>query len=464
MDEARLDAVIGELRAPTEDFRTFGDPAEFERRTRREGREALRARIPRCLPTRTVEEARVPAARAAGVATTPAQLRPLRRALERSRNLAEARRSVRRFGQALWDDATSRAQATPRDTDDRTLYWARLQMTEVIRQFDARWTRETRAHNPDAIRREREELLHVLEQASRGMESAAFGPEDTDMKRVVVSGFDPFALDVDVRQGNPSGAAVLALDGRVLRAGSVRGRVQGVLFPVRYSDFDAGILENAFRPYLTGDNPVDLILTISMGSSSDIELETIAGRRRSAFATENVGRRGNPEEWRLTPQGRRAPPPGGRPLPPEIPGVGPGPEFLRTNLLQPGTATVGGRTVTRLQPTPTLSAMHRALGRVGGRVALAEQSVWEIRPGQREAEVSLVGPTDPGSRAFAGAGGGYLSNEIYYRTLQLRRQSGARTLAIHVHTPRLDPGAPAADRDRIVSAVERLIIAALPTL
>lgn len=465
-NEAGLDTAIGALRGPTQDFRTFADPAVFARDASRGGREALTARIPRCVPTRTVEEAREPTAQAQGLASAPAQLQPMRRALERSRNLAQARALVRQSGQALWNDATQRAQGAAHDTDDRTLYWARLQMTELIRQFNAPWTRETRGHNPDAIRREREDLLHIFEQASRGMESAAFDAADAGMKRIVVSGFDPFNLDTDVHQGNPSGAAALALDGRELRStdGGVRGRVQAVMFPVRYNDFDAGILENAFRPYLTGDPPVDLILTISMGGGPDTELETIAGRRRSSFAEDNARRHGNPEEWSRTPQSRQAPPPGGQPLPPEIPGVGSGPEFLRTNMLQPGTATFGGQRTTTLRPTSTLSAMHHSLGRVGGRIAFAEQSVWEIRPGQTEAELSLLGPTDPGSRAFTGSGGGYLSNEIYYRTLQLRQQSGATTQAIHVHTPLLSPGAPSADRDRIVATVEGLIVAALPTL
>jgi hypothetical protein len=57
-------------------------------------------------------------------------------------------------------------------------------------------------------------LLDVLETTSRGEDT--LGPRHGG-HRMIVTAFDPYALDYDIRRGNPSGSVALTLDGTVLR-------------------------------------------------------------------------------------------------------------------------------------------------------------------------------------------------------------------------------------------------------
>jgi len=327
VDNAGLDRALEELDRETDDLATS---TAAERATTLAG---VARRIPRCLPTVTTEEARVPDAAAAGLAGTQARrVRAFERALGRTGGAFAARRVVERAGRELWDWATAQARAGGSSADDRLLYWTRLEMTRVLRSFEPGWLRPP-AMNPDRARRARISLLDAFEQASRGMDSATFTDRGADVRRIVVAGFDPFDLGRGITRGNPSAAAALALDNQLVgSAGGVRARVQAAVFPVRYADFDAGVVERFVRPFLSGRRPAHLIMTISMGGSTEHELEEFAGRRRSTESgrPENLGVAGG----------------GSRDAPRVAPGVGPGPEFLRTNV-----------------PGGTLGAMRGALGR-----------------------------------------------------------------------------------------------------
>jgi hypothetical protein len=434
-DEAGLTQVIEDIRRRTNDF-SVSTSAERARTLTEVTR-----RIPRCVPTVTTEEDRTGAAASAGLAgLQPRQIQSLRRALDRAGSQRAALRAVRSAGRALWDWAVQEAESGGQGSDDRLLYWTRLELARVLRAYEPAWMRPPRM-NPDQARRARVALLGAFERASRGMDTADF-TDPASVKRIVVAGFDPFGLGADIRAGNPSGAIALDLDNEVFTASSgTRGRVQAAIFPVRYADFEAGLAESFFGPLLTGRRPADLILTVSMGISSSVELEEFAGRRRS-FASgspENLGIRGGGTES----------------APIEIPGVGAGPEFLGTNV-----------------PQSRLDAMRQSLGR---RSALpGERTVREIRRGETTPRRSPGGPT-AGSTAVAGSGGGFLSNEIYYRTRILQRttQGGSDspvTQVIHVHTPELEaPGASdrrAFDlqRNNIVRQIRTLIQATLDTL
>ena len=99
----------------------------------------------------------------------------------------------------------------------------------------------------------------------------------------------------------------------------------------------------------------------------------------------------------------------------------------------------------------------------------AETEFMEIRPGESRPVPGGDQPT-PGSRAAKGSGGGFLSNEIFYRTLLLRREEGATIPVGHLHTPYLDqPGPSAASKARftqrrqeIVETIENILRATLP--
>ncbi|MDX2534146.1 pyroglutamyl peptidase [Streptomyces scabiei] len=182
------------------------------------------------------------------------------RALAGARSYARAERIVVREGARLWTRAVDRAQGRgpaggdlSRD-DDRPLYWARLGMTREVRGWEPEFGLSDR---------QRADLLAALERASRGQDSLGFPQGGKGLKRILVTGFDPFTLDRDIRISNPSGATALALDGTVERT-------------------------------LRGPLPrVDLFATVSQGRVGRFDVERTNGAWRGGFAdNDNIGSTG----------------------------------------------------------------------------------------------------------------------------------------------------------------------------
>ncbi len=313
------------------------------------------------------------------------------RALDRARSYAQARRVVEREGSALWRGAVARAQGRgpaggdlSRD-DDRPLYWARLGMTRELRGWEPRF-------GLDEARRAK--LLDTLERTSRGQTSVL--PRHKGLKRVLVTGFDPFTLDRDIRISNPSGAVALALDGTVIETASGPARVETVVFPVRWRDFTDGTVERALRPHLP---EADLFATVSQGRVGRIDVERTNGAWRGGFGdNENTG------------------------TPEIVPVSDPASQPQWTSTTLPYAAIVAAET---------------------GRFPVYDNTgVTEIPAGGTVPVVRPDGPT-PGSTARAGGGGDYLSNEIAYRATLLRDRLGLHDSLPggHVHTPVLEFGA-----------------------
>ncbi|WP_372443837.1 pyroglutamyl peptidase [Streptomyces adelaidensis] len=312
------------------------------------------------------------------------------RALAGARSYAQAERIVVRQGARLWTRAVERAQGRgpaggdlSRD-DDRPLYWARLGMT-----------REVRGWEPGAFalsNRQRAALLGELERSSRGQDSIRYphGSGGKGMKRILVTGFDPFTLDRDVRISNPSGATALALDGTVVRtADGRRARIETAVFPVRWQDFAAGTVERTLRGQLPR---VDLFATVSQGRVGRIDIERTNGAWRGGFAdNDNIGRT--------------------------------------------ETVPVSDPATQPQWTTTTLPYADIVAANTGRFPVYDNTSVTEIPAGGTEAVARPEGPT-PGSTARAGGGGDYLSNEIAYRATLLRDRLGLTALpGGHVHTP-----------------------------
>lgn len=394
----------------------------------------------------------------------------------------EAREIVAKHAWLLWKRAKTTVQTGMEsgkkgvsDIDDRPLYWARLTMASLIRGY--------RPLGYQLLQAERLDLIDLLENISRGLKGIVF-PKSMAKgeRRILISGFDPFGFqwrDPDQpdgkwnrRQGNPSGAAVLALDGKTIQEGEVKGRVEGVIFPVRFADFDQGIVESTFTPYLRGKNSVDMIMTISQGTlehhrkgrdqkhpqrrkrlEDAFELEKWAGKRRSSSASDNLGttQSGKPQR-------------GMKPLV--------GPEFLESSL-----------------PRAEIIKALRRRGKVPGRET-EDETEFEFRPKQRDG----FGPAEsggkprslpkqpneppPGARSVAGSGGGFLSNEIFYRTALLRlgnKEKGIEESKVpvgHLHVPFLPPPtskegsqkAHATLLKKIINMVIRILKLALPNI
>lgn len=314
------------------------------------------------------------------------------RALERAGSYAQAERVARRQGARLWRRAVDRVQGRgpaggdlSRD-DDRPLYWARLGMTREVRQWRP-------VFGMTDVQRTR--LLDGLEQSSRGQDAVRFPPR-AGVKRILVTGFDPFTLDRDVRISNPSGATALALDGTTIRTADGPARVEAVVFPVRWRDFAQGVVERALRPYLPH---VDLFTTISQGRVGRFDVERVNGAWRGGFPdNENASSTGT------------------------VPVTDPATQPQWTSTTLPYARIVAART---------------------GRFPVYDHtSVTEIPAGGTDPVVRPEGPT-AGSQARAGGGGDYLSNEIAYRATLLRDRLGLGVSLPggHVHTPVLEFGA-----------------------
>ncbi|TCM40178.1 pyrrolidone-carboxylate peptidase [Kribbella sp. VKM Ac-2568] len=303
---------------------------------------------------------------------------------------------VRVKGEVLWKTATYRAQhpqtppALP-STDDRGLYWARISMAHALRQWQPRFSLSTA---------ERAALIRTLEYSSRGITSSRFssGVHGSGVEKVLVTGFDPFTLDADIRIGNPSGANALSLDGQRWRVNGKTYEIQTVVFPVRYTDFDENMVEDALAPhYRPGAQHADLVMTASQGRVGIFDLEVFNGRRRSVSS---IGDNNN--LWG-----------GGTVNAPVVsPSMPAGPEWLTTSL-----------------PTAAMAATDVTPFRTRVNTSVLEIPAGETLPVRRP-----LGPT-PGSVASEGAGGGYLSNEVAYRNTLQRDLLDPTMPAGHLHVP-----------------------------
>ncbi|QQM43558.1 C15 family peptidase [Streptomyces liliifuscus] len=313
------------------------------------------------------------------------------RALGKTRSYAQAERVVERQGARLWQRAVDRAQGRgpaggdlSRD-DDRPLYWARLGMTREVRQWEPRF---------GLTEAQRTRLLTSLERTSRGQDTIRY-PHSKGIKRILVTGFDPFTLDRDIRISNPSGATALALDGTVIETADGPARIETAVFPVRWQDFADGTVERTLRPQLPR---VDLFTTVSQGRVGRFDVERTNGAWRGGFGdNENLSRTET------------------------IPVTDPASQPQWTSTTLPYKDIVAAST---------------------GRFPVYDNtSVTEIPAGGTTPVVRPEGPT-AGSTARAGGGGDYLSNEIAYRATLLRDRLGltASLPGGHVHTPVLQFG------------------------
>lgn len=302
-------------------------------------------------------------------------------------------------GKKLWE-AAKRTVAEQAILDDRSLYWSRLSLTAYLRasQFAVPLSSNQRIS-----------LIERLENSSRGRDSIEFTAGA--VKKILVTGFDPFLLDKHIDQSNPSGIVALNLDGQTLTYGQASAEIQTVIFPVRFEDFDAGEVEQLIEPLLK-TRQVDMIVTVSMGRT-DFDLEHFPGRRRSSGSPDNLNVYSGGDETK-----------------PKIPllngAVIEGPEFLEFSLPY------------RAMQQVILDAKQDAnkqQGEVTYPYLINDNRTITTLDGTFEAKTlaELKGAT-----AVRGSGGGYLSNEISYRSVRLAHKYQPLIPTGHIHTPRLE--------------------------
>ena len=285
-------------------------------------------------------------------------------------------------GRLLWAHAAADVQNG--HYDDRPLYWARLQLRALLRETG----RDGEA----------------AERAARGFDGSFRSPEP----RVLLTGFDPFHLDRNVGQSNPSGLAALALDDTLV-AGA---RIRTAILPVSYPAFDDGVVEQLLAPHFTAG--LRVLLTVSMGRDG-FDLERFPGLRRSAETPDN-----------------RNVTSGGSQTSPQVPPGLAGPEFLEFTLPAAAMAATPGRW--QVRDNRRVTSLERGELIAGSLAALSDDT------------------------AVAGSGGGYLSNEVAYRALKLRERLGVSFAVGHLHTPRVDGYD--ADAERAMVAQIRNVVGA----
>ncbi len=353
----------------------------------------------------TVEEQRINKAQLAMPnvlkAFTP-QISSFEQQFKELNNFKSAKTLVQRFSFELWENAKQRIINT-NNYDDRELYWARLLSSKVIRTTSPKFSITQAQLNT---------LLTLLEEGSRGRTDLAFSSGST--KKILLTGFDPFLLDRNINQSNPSGVAALLLDGQVINYNGITAEINTVMVPVRYEDFDQGIIESLLAPYYALNN-VDMVVTVSMGRTQ-FDLEHFPGKRRSVTAPDNAnivygGTQTSPVIPKLN----------GRPLP--------GNEFVKfslpVNYMQQAKGpykVIDNREVTTLEKT------YKA-------------------PSYGELKNSI---------AVNGGGGGYLSNEISYRSIRLRDALNSSVPTGHIHTPRIQQFEPETEA-KIVNQIKAML-------
>ncbi|MFD0804397.1 pyroglutamyl peptidase, partial [Streptomonospora algeriensis] len=175
-------------------------------------------------------------------------------------------------GRRLWTEAVRQSDGV---ADDRFLYWARLTLSARLREWRPAFPLDEE---------HRAALADRLERASRGHDDLVFPPDDK-LLRVVVAGFDPFGLDEDVRRSNPSGAAALTLHGSQLEVDGRSAALRTAIFPTRWRDLTAGMVERALGPHYSpgpGAVAADAVITVSQGRPGRFDLPVYNAGMRGA--------------------------------------------------------------------------------------------------------------------------------------------------------------------------------------
>jgi len=325
-----------------------------------------------------------------------------------------AKEMINNQSQLLWLDATKQLQSA-KILDDRALYWARLNVSKIMRSLQPAF--------PVSIE-ERQVLIDLFEQGSRGRTDLQY-TKKTD-KRILLTGFDPFLLDKNINQSNPSGIAALLLDGTVISHNGITAEINTVMVPVRYKDFDDGTIESLLAPYYALNN-VDMVVTVSMGRK-EFDLERFPGKRRSALAPDNLnifsgGTRDKPVVSTLHNR--------------ELPGE----EFVQFSLPV--------QQMQKAQGPYQIIDNHKvtSIVNLGKSVDFKPYTLSQLN----------------GHLAVNGSGGGYLSNEISYRSIRLRDQLNSTIPTGHIHTPRIQQFEPEIEA-KIVKQIKAMLEQALIAL
>ena len=341
-------------------------------------------------------------------------------------------------GQNLWKLGYQFVQgigATAGVTDDRLLYYARLEAIAVLRNY-------CRRRNPSITLTD--ENLNLFELSSRGLETngtnAYIKFEAGETNRVVVTGFDPFQLyfahdDINgnrvsnLQISNSSGLIALNRHQKPIVAGKTF-TVRTAVLPVRFRDFDAGLVENIMKQAV-GDS--ELIMTCSWTPNFEFRIDRFAARIRSLGAPDNEG---DTSKTSANPFGSTAP------------------FFLESTLPYTAPGVLGnGKQVG--SPNPIYLLLDQSF-------VQASHSHPDPTVGSLDSYQPITGSKLPKPEPMTvGSGGSYLSNEIFYRTSKVRASNRPTLPSGHLHVPNISI-TPRTSGPSLVKGAEDILKSLLP--
>jgi len=178
----------------------------------------------------------------------------------------------------LWETAVKGVQGG--NLDDRPLYWARNKMQVRLKRnglfandIDFETSIVTKGSELD-------NMIKLFEEKSRNYTDIDFSKAG-NKKKVLITGFDPFVLNsgkyswADINTQNPSGISALNFHGKMIG----NAYIQCAIVPVRYEDFDNGIIENIVQNNI---NQFDIMMTMSR-NDSNFDIERFACKFRGGF-------------------------------------------------------------------------------------------------------------------------------------------------------------------------------------
>jgi pyrrolidone-carboxylate peptidase len=330
-----------------------------------------------------------------------------------------AQRAMARLGDEIWQHNKVQVQ-TGKIVDDRPLYWNRLAIKHFIKKSPSVF-----------LESQLNALLEVFENSSRGYSDLGFSRQTN--KKILLTGFDPFLLDRNLEQSNPSGLNALLLDGKVIRyQTSINGKLKTItaeintaMIPVRFEDFDQGEIESLLAPFYA-TNSVDMIATVSMGRRN-FDLEHFPGLRRSSKAPDNLN------------------------------------VYTGATLDNPVIPLLTNKPLASVEFVE-YSLPFQAMMQAKGDFKVKDNRGVTIFTSGKANDIIAVNLAELSDKvSVQGGGGGYLSNEISYRSIRLRNILKSTIATGHIHTPSIK------DFDRltnkkITEQIEAMLTLALPEL
>lgn len=183
----------------------------------------------------------------------------------------------------LWDLAVKQVQGG--NLDDRPLYWSRNKMQVLLKRHSL-FENDIDFKTSIIIKNtELNKIIIVFEELSRNYTGVDFSKVPSGIKKVIITGFDPFILDPtksgNPLQSNPSGVNALALHNKNIG----NYYVQTFITPVRYKDFDEfkdskGVIEKFVAPLIS---QVDMIITVSQGGVFRFDVDRFPAKYRGGY-------------------------------------------------------------------------------------------------------------------------------------------------------------------------------------